>query len=209
MGNARVGAGKRSRSVTSKGRRKALIHWRMVISGTVDARALPGINYDASSHGHPIVIVFELTCSRDHRFEGWFASALEFERQYAASEIACPVCSDIEVRKVPSARIKRPDRGAGLPTDSALAARAKPASGSPATNSSGPQQMTLAAFIDHVLVNSEDVGARFAEEARKIHRGEAPRRSIRGQATPSETEALLEEGVPVLPLPVPPKDTWQ
>jgi len=69
--------------------------------------------------------------------------------------------------------------------------------------------MTLAAFIDHVLVNSEDVGTRFAEEARKIHHGEAPHRSIRGQATSEETEALLEEGVPVLPLPIPPKDTWQ
>lgn len=69
--------------------------------------------------------------------------------------------------------------------------------------------MTLAAFIDHVLVNSEDVGTRFAEEARKIHQGQAPRRSIRGQATVSETEALLDEGVPVLPLPIPPKDSWQ
>lgn len=69
--------------------------------------------------------------------------------------------------------------------------------------------MTLAAFIDHVLVNSEDVGTRFAEEARRIHRDEAPRRSIRGQSTREETEALLEEGVPVFPLPIPPKDSWQ
>jgi hypothetical protein len=156
------------------------------------------------------VIVFELSCSRDHRFEGWFASGVEFERQHSAGEIACPVCADIEVRKVPSARIKRPDRGAGLPANKALEKRTKRSSGPSPAKSSGPQQqMTLTAFIDHVLVNSEDVGTRFAEEARKIHGGEAPRRSIRGQATASETEALLEEGVPVLPLPVPPKDSWQ
>ena len=69
--------------------------------------------------------------------------------------------------------------------------------------------MTLAAFIDHVLVTSENVGTRFAEEARKIHRGEAPHRSIRGQSSTEETVALLEEGVPVIPLPIPPKDDWQ
>jgi len=69
--------------------------------------------------------------------------------------------------------------------------------------------MTLAAFIDHVLVHSEDVGTKFAEEARRIHHGEAARRSIRGQASREETEELLAEGVPVLPLPIPPKDSWQ
>jgi hypothetical protein len=161
-------------------------------------------------HGHAAVIVFELHCSHDHRFEGWFASAVEFERQHVAGEIACPVCADVDVRRVPSARIKRPNRGTASPTHEAPVPRVKPTNASvPASSSAPQQQMTLAAFIDHVLVNSEDVGPRFAEEARKIHRGEAPRRSIRGQATSSETEALLEEGVPVLPLPIPPKDSWQ
>lgn len=150
------------------------------------------------------MIVFELECSQRHRFEGWFASSGEFDRQHSARAIACPVCADPTVTKVPSARIKRPK-----PT-----AQARPEK--PATNTPGPdparaqpQQMTLGAFIDHVLVTSEDVGTRFAEEARKIHRGEAPRRSIRGQSSAEETEALLEEGVPVIPLPIPPKDDWQ
>jgi hypothetical protein len=182
----------------------------MVISGTLDACRLLGIHYDASSHGYAFVIVFELHCSHDHRFEGWFTSASEFERQRVAGEIACPVCADVAVHRVPSARIKRPERSSGSPGDKAPVAPAKPSSPAAPGGSSGPrQQMTLAAFIDHVLVSSEDVGTRFADEARKIHRGEAPRRSIRGQATASETEALLDEGVPVLPLPIPPKDRWQ
>jgi len=152
------------------------------------------------------VIVFELQCSQLHRFEGWFASPDAFDRQHGAGEITCPVCADAEVRRVPSARIKRPPASV---TDKAAATPAAPPGQPQSANPAPPQRMTLAAFIDHVLVNSEDVGTRFAEEARKIHHGEAPHRSIRGQATSEETEALLEEGVPVLPLPIPPKDTWQ
>lgn len=147
------------------------------------------------------MIVFELQCGRQHRFEGWFASPEEFERQSAAQAITCPVCSDPGVSRVPSARIKRP---------TASPPREAPAPDPPQTPATArPQQMTLAAFVDHVLLNSEDVGTRFAEEARKIHRGEVPHRSIRGQSSPEETEALLEEGVPVIPLPIPPKDDWQ
>ena len=152
------------------------------------------------------MIVFELQCSRLHRFEGWFASSEAFDRQHTGGEITCPVCADAEVQRVPSARIKRLP---ALATDKSPAVSAAPPGQPQGGNPAPPQRMTLAAFIDHVLVNSEDVGTRFAEEARKIHHGEAPHRSIRGQATSEETEALLEEGVPVLPLPIPPKDTWQ
>jgi len=151
------------------------------------------------------MIVFELQCSGRHQFEGWFASPEAFERQLGAGEIACPVCADPAIRKVPSARIRRP-KVASQET----AAAASSTTGSVAAVGPAPKpQMTLAAFIDHVLVNSEDVGTRFAEEARKIHQGDSPRRSIRGQSTPAETEALLEEGVPVIALPIPPKDSWQ
>lgn len=160
---------------------------------------------EANLAGGVYVIVFELQCSQRHQFEGWFASPEAFERQHAASEIACPVCGDPDVRKVPSARIKRPK---ALPPERVQAASSA-ASGAPAAVPAPKQQMTLAAFIDHVLVNSEDVGTRFADEARKIHHGDAPRRSIRGQSTAAETEALLEEGVPVIPLPIPPKNSWQ
>ena len=153
------------------------------------------------------MIVFEMQCSQLHRFEGWFASLEAFERQHGVGGIACPVCADPMIQRVPSARIKRPQAAPVVkapaetpPTTSAPRQDANPAP---------RRQMTLAAFIDHVLVNSEDVGTRFAEEARKIHQGQASHRSIRGQATAAETEALLEEGIPVLPLPIPPKDSWQ
>lgn len=151
------------------------------------------------------MIVFELQCSEQHQFEGWFASPEAFERQLVAGEITCPVCADPDVRKVPSARIRRPKASSSERAPVASSA----ASGTSANASGRKHQMTLAAFIDHVLVNSEDVGTRFADEARKIHQGDAPRRSIRGQSTAAETEALLEEGVPVIPLPIPPKDSWQ
>jgi len=156
------------------------------------------------------VIVFELQCGQRHRFEGWFASAEAFERQHAAGEIACPVCADPAILKVPSARIQRAKGTSSerIPT-ATTESNGPPAKGQLPTKPAPRQQMTLAAFIDHVLVNSEDVGTRFAEEARRIHRDEAPHRSIRGQSTPEETEALLEEGVPVFPLPIPPKDSWQ
>jgi hypothetical protein len=156
------------------------------------------------------VIVFELQCGQLHRFEGWFASAEAFERQHAAGEVACPVCADPAILKVPSARIQRAKEASSERVGSgATESNGQRAKGQMPTKPTSGQQMTLAAFIDHVLVNSEDVGARFAEEARRIHRDEAPRRSIRGQSTPEETEALLEEGVPVFPLPIPPKDSWQ
>lgn len=160
----------------------------------------------------PCVIVFELLCSKRHRFEGWFASSDAFERQSAQGLVACPVCASAEVRKVPSAKVTRP-RAAPQPSEAEAKrvadARPQERSEAPAAGGAATKQMALAAFIDQVLANSEDVGTRFAEEARRIHYGEAAKRSIRGQASPEETEALLDEGIPVVPLPIPPKDDWQ
>ena len=155
-----------------------------------------------------IVIVFEMQCSQLHRFEGWFASPEAFDRQHAVGEITCPVCADTMVQRVPSARIKRPQASPATKPPAAKSPTAQEQQ-KDAAIPAPQQQMTLAAFIDHVLVTSEDVGTRFAEEARKIHQGQASHRSIRGQATAAETEALLEDGIPVLPLPIPPKDSWQ
>ena len=141
------------------------------------------------------MIVFELICAEEHRFEGWFGSGDEFERQRAGGLLACPVCASGDVRKLPAAKIRRP--GAEVPA----AAEAAPA---PAPK----KELTLAAFVEHVLKNSEDVGKRFPEEARKIHYDEAPKRSIRGVASPEEAEALADEGIPVFSLPVPPQGDW-
>lgn len=145
------------------------------------------------------MIVFDLRCAKSHRFEGWFASADDFEQQKGRGLLTCPVCASAEVEKLPSSKIKRasePERQLPVPAQSqAPAPAAKPVD----------QQRQMMAFIEHVLKNTEDVGPRFAEEARKIHREESPERAIRGTATAKETQELLEEGIPVMPIPVPPR----
>jgi hypothetical protein len=142
------------------------------------------------------MIVFELTCAEAHRFEGWFASAEAFESQRRSGLVSCPACGSAAIDKVPSARIRR----AG-PAGPPAAVPAK----SPDT---GPRKVTLAAFVDHVLRHTEDVGERFPDEARKIHYEEAPQRGIRGVASREESEALAEEGIAVLPLPIPSPEEW-
>ena len=146
------------------------------------------------------MIVYELICADEHRFEGWFASAEAFERQRESGLVACPVCSSGAVEKLPSARIRRGTQLEERPPAAPVAKQPLPAQ---------RPTMTLASFVDHVLQNSEDVGSRFPEEARKIHYEEAPRRGIRGVASREEAEALAEEGISVLPLPIPAPEDWQ
>jgi hypothetical protein len=150
------------------------------------------------------MIVFELTCDAKHRFEGWFASGDDFNGQTARGLLTCPTCGTKSISKIPTANIRRsePDAqpAAPVPTVSSADKSAVPMT--------MPNQAQMQAFIEHVLTTSEDVGKKFAEEARRIHREESPARSIRGQATREETEELLDEGIPVLPLPVPPPTDW-
>lgn len=138
------------------------------------------------------MIVFELICPDSHRFEGWFASAGDFEGQKARGLLACPVCGGSSIEKLLTAKIAK--AGAGPACASALPAPA--------------QRRSLNEFIDHILVNTVDVGKEFPAEARRIHRDEAPQRNIRGLATREETEELLEEGIAVMPLPIPSRGDW-
>ena len=155
---------------------------------------------DRGARTIPAMIVFELICCEQHRFEGWFASGEEFERQRAAGLISCPTCVTDRIEKLPTAKIGR----------AAGAAEQGPQAPNPA-EAGKPREaaLALAAFIDHVLHNTEDVGREFPTEARKIDRGLAPRRAIRGTASREEAEALSEEGIAVLWLPIPPRDEWQ
>jgi hypothetical protein len=148
------------------------------------------------------VIVFELICVARHRFEGWFASGEDFEQQRLSGLLSCPVCSTGDVTKLPTAKLGRSgdERSPERPTREADE-RSAP--------SAAQLSQAGAAFIDHVLQNTEYVGRAFPEEARKIHRQLAPRRGIRGTATRQETEALLEEGIAVVPLPIPPPEDYQ
>jgi len=131
------------------------------------------------------VIVLNLECSHAHGFEGWFASADAFETQNSAGQVACPICGSIEIRRMPNAPYVR--------THSARKA--------PEAPSTEVQLARLVSSLREAAGKAEDVGKAFAEEARRIHYGESPERSIRGQASGEEIVALVDEGISVLPVP--------
>jgi len=141
------------------------------------------------------MIVFELICRDQHRFEGWFASGEDFATQRSRGLLECPVCGGAHVEKLPTAKIR-------MQSEPAAPAQAG------ATQPSEVAPIDVSRIVDYILTHSENVGNSFAAEARKIYYEEAPQRSIRGVATRAETEDLREEGVPVFSLPVPPQDRW-
>jgi hypothetical protein len=148
------------------------------------------------------MIVFDLLCGGGHRFEGWFGSAADFGAQKAADQVTCPSCGSSKVERVPSA--SRFNLGAAEPKP---AVPAVPAERTPQMEGKDPfaiAQMLYSRMLDELLTKTEDVGKAFPTEARRIHYDEAPARPIRGQATQAEHEELLEEGIPVARLPIPP-----
>ena len=143
------------------------------------------------------MIVYNLGCSNDHRFEGWFASASEYERQAQSKLVSCPLCGDMRVSRFPHAA--RVNTG----VEERPAESQQPLKGLPRQYANLGAEL-LANFIDKVVETTEDVGRAFPEEARKIHYNEAPERHIRGTASSKEVEALRDEGIEVVALPVPP-----
>ena len=151
------------------------------------------------------MIVFDLLCASGHRFEGWFGSKADFTSQKKRSLLSCPTCGSAQIQRVPSAT--RANLGAQAP---------KPAPQVPNGAAKTPEmegkdpfaiaQMLYSRMLDDLLTKSEDVGKEFPNEARKIFYKDAPQRSIRGQATQQEHDELVDEGIPVARLPVPPKD---
>ena len=144
------------------------------------------------------MIVFELICPRSHRFEGWFASSDDFDGQKDRGLLSCPSCGRSEIEKLPTAKI-RTTGSALLPAVSEEQVPT-PVKATPPAN--------LQELIDFVLMNTENVGREFATEVRRIHQHEVPYRNIRGTASRQETEELLEEGIPVMALPIPPQKDW-
>lgn len=152
--------------------------------------------------------VLDLHCSLDHRFEGWFASEDDFQSQLARALVACPVCGDKAIHKALSApRLNlgaREPQAPGTPNLPATASgQASSSTAMVAGNAPQALQAAWLRMVREVMASTEDVGERFAEEARRMHYGETDERSIRGQATRQEAVELLEEGIAVLPLPVP------
>jgi hypothetical protein len=146
------------------------------------------------------VIVYNLGCSNEHRFEGWFTSADDYARQTKSKLLVCPMCGDERVSRLPHATYVSTGGAAEKP---AAAPGAAPKKGSPQYYANLGAEL-LANVIEKVIETTEDVGRAFPEEARKIHYREAPERHIRGTASTKEVEALRDEGIEVVALPVPP-----
>jgi hypothetical protein len=156
--------------------------------------------------------VLNLQCAHQHAFEGWFASEEDFQGQLGRGLVECPMCGDSTITKMLSA--PRLNLGAAAPPPVSRGGAQEGAhdasgpTGQDATHEvvATPDAAMQAAWmkmVRQVMANTEDVGEKFPEEARRMHYGETKERGIRGQATVAETEALIEEGIGVLPLPVP------
>lgn len=165
--------------------------------------------------------VLDLRCTHGHRFEGWFSSDQDLQSQTDAGLMECPVCADKTITRLPSApRLNvsgarepqahsKPHNEDGQRSMAPASAGTQDKHGgdSPSGNAAAPIDMTMQAAwlraVQHVMKNTDDVGDRFAEEARRMHYGETDERAIRGRATPDEAEALKEEGIDVMSLPMP------
>ena len=140
--------------------------------------------------------VLDLFCAHGHAFEGWFGSEDDFQGQLARGLVQCPMCGNAEIRKglsAPRLNLHTPS-GAALTSSQATA------------DSDMTPQAIQAAWLHvarQIMARTEDVGPRFASEARRMHYGEIEERAIGGQATPEQTAELLDEGIAVLNLPLP------
>lgn len=137
------------------------------------------------------MIRYALSCGAGHAFEGWFGGSDDFEDQSARGLVSCPMCGSPEVRKQIMAPAVVTSKGKAGPPP-------------------GPSREMMMEMVSHIRRHVEDnfdyVGDTFAREARAIHEGRSEERGIYGEATPEEARALLEDGVPVAPLPQAPPD---
>lgn len=159
------------------------------------------------------MIRYALHCDRNHAFESWFQSSSAYDSQVKRKLVTCPICGSAKVEKAIMA--PRLSKGGGRRTTIEAPVEAPAPTPAPAPASApvamvSPQEQQFRAKLkelrDHLIKNSDNVGKRFPEEARKMHYGEAEHRSIYGEASPDEAEKMLEEGIEFHPLPVLPED---
>lgn len=151
------------------------------------------------------MIRYALCCSKGHVFESWFRDSAGFDVQKKRGQIECPECGDIRIEKAIMAPAVPSRREAAAPAEMP-AAEAPPQPMVLAGDKEREMRAMLRAFKAYVEANTEHVGPRFAEEARKIHLGEVENRAIRGEASPTEVKALLDDGIEVSPLPILPDE---
>ncbi|WP_417687873.1 DUF1178 family protein [Roseibium sp.] len=168
------------------------------------------------------MIKYSLCCESAHDFEGWFRNSDDFDRQCALRLVTCPVCGSADVRKslmAPAVSTSRKKEASGIPAErtpavtpdvDSAAPLAKADAGQTALVTAHPKYQELVEGLRTLrkkMIDSSDyVGKEFAEEARKIHYGEAEERNIYGETSKADIEALADEGISVLPLPVLPDD---
>ena len=150
--------------------------------------------------------VLNLQCQHQHVFEGWFASEDDYQTQRAQQLVACPLCGNHEISKMLSAprlnlHTTRSEPVAKAPSEERALATVPTAA--PAVTMPAEMQDAWMKMVQHVMAHTEDVGTQFADEARKMHYGETEERGIRGRVSVDENQALLEEGIHVMPLPLP------
>ena len=145
------------------------------------------------------MIVYDLVCAQQHRFEGWFASTDDFARQHRQTLIRCPVCDDAAVERRPSANVQVGRAEQPASEREPAPQREAEAEREPAAVAQGEAEALR--MMRRLVASAENVGRAFPEEARKIHYDESPKRGIRGQASPDEAEALRDEGIDFMSLP--------
>jgi hypothetical protein len=162
------------------------------------------------------MIRYSLRCERDHTFESWFQDSAAYNSQVRRKLVSCPVCGSVRIEKAimaPRIASKKGRAEPAAPAPTPAAPTQTPSTPAPASASTPlmmAQERELRAKLkqlrDHIVNNADNVGDRFANEARKMHYGDIEHRPIYGEASPDEARALIDEGVEVSPLPVLPED---
>lgn len=163
------------------------------------------------------MIRYTLSCERGHEFESWFQNSAAYDKQAKRGLVTCPACGSAKVEKsIMAPKIMAPKIMGPSPARTDVTDQPSPPTATPATPAQAPLSVMssperelrqkLKELRDHVTKNANYVGAKFPEEARKIHYGETEHRSIYGEASPEEAKALHEEGIEFHPLPVLPDD---
>ncbi|MCK4711911.1 MAG: DUF1178 family protein [Marinosulfonomonas sp.] len=138
------------------------------------------------------MIRYTLKCENDHSFESWFQSGTAFDKLHGAGMVACPTCESTAVEKaIMAPRVRTARKSASAPE-------------APLSTPDTDEERAIAEIKSKIESSSDYVGMEFAAQARAIHDGDAPERAIYGETTPDEAKKLLEDGVPVAPLPFTP-----
>lgn len=159
------------------------------------------------------MIKYALICDKKHTFETWFANSSAYDKQVKRKLVACPICDSTKVEKAlmaPRLNARGNKRKSTSASAESVAAMPVPIQETAPVAIVSPQEKEfrkkLKELRDHLVKNSDNVGSKFPEEARKMHYGETKHRSIYGEASPEEARELIEEGVELLPLPILPGD---